>query len=68
MKVEQKKEFSPIVITLETYEEARQMWHHLNTFSEYVEETARENDDLSFLAISDLFNKFNKSFTPNEVE
>lgn len=69
MKVEQTN-YKPITITLETYEEARQMYYHLNVPSGQVEDVWRKSQHAGECFDCDytLRTEFNKVFSPCEIE
>lgn len=63
MKVERKNGFQPIVITLETYEEACEMWHRLN--EGFVKIKDNHDSTYEFPGDSnDLWRKMNAVFKP----
>jgi len=70
MKVERNEDFTPITITIETYEEACNLWHKLNAeYSDIDSDTLNydyeglNNDTVD----EDMFQEFNKVFIPEET-
>lgn len=74
MKVERitEKKFEPIVITLETEEEAERLWHILNipmssSMSDYLnDEGMRDTTDAMSNFLLQLFERLDELYTPKE--
>jgi hypothetical protein len=65
MKVERENEFIPIVITLETEKEARDLWHILNCLPSESLINYIERNEIKGIDIFLLLHFFNHVYTPS---
>jgi len=64
MKVKQENEFKPITITIETYEEACELWHRLDLPSVDVKKLHNTNYEYIKADKNNMWLKFNDVFEP----
>jgi len=67
MKVESKKGSTPITITIETYEEACELWHRLDLAQKIIEHTHNANYEYVKASRYYMWAKFNDVFTPKQT-